>query len=265
MYNLINKEFKTKDKVIEFGRDLLKKYINQHIQGEDYDFFKDLIQYHDHNYNVNDIEFMEVKQTYDFNTGDYTAITLFVKFKKGKKSIPVSIPKCVANIAPIGRNENDVILPFGKYKGMNIKDVDIKYLEWLVESTYITKSLEIRIKNHIKYGFSPYTYNQLTTNDTFKRCLEYMSKELYFLIGYKLPEGGKALKIIGDIQGNYFKLLRERHKLIWYDSEYYVIVDQYYPDREPDQRVDMINSYQENKKRVGEIYKNYIDQNKNEL
>lgn len=265
MYIVNNKEFQTKDKVIEFGKSLLKKYINQHIQGEDYDFFKDLIRYHGHNYNINDIEFMGVKQTYDFYTDDYTAITLFVKFKKEKKPTAVSILKCVTNIAPIGRNENHVTLPFGKYKGMDIKDVDIGYLKWFAENTDITKSLEIKIKNHIKYGFSPYTFNQLTTNETFERCLDYMSKELYFIIGYRLKEGGKALKITKDMPTNYFTLLRKRHKLIWYDSEYYVIVDQYYPDREPDQRIDMVNRYEENRERAREIYKNYINQNNGDV
>ncbi|WP_228147344.1 putative quorum-sensing-regulated virulence factor [Acinetobacter baumannii] len=44
------------------------------------------------------------------------------------------------------------VLPFGKYKGIPINNVDISYVLWLLKQDNIDKSLKIALQNRLDQG-----------------------------------------------------------------------------------------------------------------
>jgi hypothetical protein len=158
MYKVNDVEFKTKELIKNFVKDILGNHINEPLQDKEYEFMKELVGYHDHKYNVEDvIEIMPVHQNVECNI-ILLKVTFVNKTNKWKnKPTLVSIERCIRGIAPYDVGIIDITLSFGKYKGMKISEInDNNYLNWLVNQPSLHKDLKIKIGQFLRYGFIPY-------------------------------------------------------------------------------------------------------------
>ena len=157
MYKVNDVEFKTKELIKNFDKDILVNHINEPLQDKEYEFMKELVGYHDHKYNVEDvIEIMPVHQNVECNI-ILLNVTFVNKTKKKNKPIPVSIERCIRGIAPYNVETIDITLNFGKYKGMKVTEInDNNYLNWLVNQPSLDKDLKGKIGQFLRYGFIPY-------------------------------------------------------------------------------------------------------------
>jgi uncharacterized protein (DUF3820 family) len=154
MYIVNNINFKTKEEVKKRSKDILNNNVGVSLVGEELNFFKDLIKNHQHKYNADDVVGIDVR----YIDGNQKLLGISVGFSKKDKvwSELVSIKRSIDGLTPINVVEMDFIIPFGKYNGMNIKDVnDEKYLWWVVHESNINVKYKIWVKQYMKYGFIP--------------------------------------------------------------------------------------------------------------
>jgi hypothetical protein len=154
MYKIYNIHFKTKSDIISFCEELIENSMGNQFENHLLEFFKEIIAYHDHNYDVNHI----ISILPIFNPNDqHKYMGLLVNFKIPKKrgykyeKQMISIKRCVKNIETIIDYENCYI-PFGKYKGSKLIEInDDNYLNYLLGwselSPYIRKCILKYIEN----------------------------------------------------------------------------------------------------------------------
>jgi hypothetical protein len=152
---IVNKiNFKTKLEIKNYVKDILNKRIGQDLSGDELEFIKELIESHEHKYDKNNVTNINVRYL-----GENQKIPgIYVEFttKNKVRSQFVSIVRSVDGLSPIGVVSMDFIFPFGKYKGINIKDVDDSdYLYWILNNSGINIKYKIWIKQYMKYGFIP--------------------------------------------------------------------------------------------------------------
>lgn len=166
MYKVHNKEFKTQKDIKDYLSNVVKNNDNKLIEGDDFIIFKELIQYIPAykdmrgeitemigrvRYNKLKIESYRV----DFNIHRlrYDRKTMYEDKKDN-----IYTGSMVEYVPPIKETTINYMFKFGKYKGMNIEDIDdMSYLYWVTsESSNINKADKILIKKFIRYGFIPY-------------------------------------------------------------------------------------------------------------
>jgi len=113
MYTVNNINFKTKEEVKKRSKDILNNNIGVSLVGEELNFFKDLIQNHEHKYNSNDVVGIDVR----YIDGNQKLLGISVDFSKKDKvwSELVSIKRSIDGLIPTNVVEMDFIFPFGKY------------------------------------------------------------------------------------------------------------------------------------------------------
>jgi hypothetical protein len=165
MYKIHNKEFKNKTDIRTFLIDTIKESDNQPILGEKFDIISESVK------NLLPIKRMngEITEITGRKTGTHNEIYVFditvykLKYNRKKtyeyKTERVYVGTIVDYAPPVKETTINYVFKFGKYKGMNIEDVnDINYLYWITSvSSNLNKTDKALIKKFIKYGFIPYT------------------------------------------------------------------------------------------------------------
>ena len=168
MYKIIYKEFKTKKELKDYCYEIYNNNLNTQLSGDILEFTIELLKYHYQSFTEHKFEFPDnsiIIPKYRPNqnviidlvveTSIYTPIK---KIFKKVKSTKYSIKNCVNNIPPYNPVTIEYVFKYGKYKGMNIRDInDDNYLWWLAnESNFLDTKDKIYINQYLKYGFIPY-------------------------------------------------------------------------------------------------------------
>jgi hypothetical protein len=94
MYKVNNQEFKTKKDVKDYCKSIVENNKYKVIEGDDFDFIKDLIKWHDHYaLKVNKL----VSMTSKHNKQMYSTLCIFLKYEDGTED-DLSYIHCINNL-----------------------------------------------------------------------------------------------------------------------------------------------------------------------
>jgi hypothetical protein len=167
MYKISDKEFKTKEKMREYLIDLIKNNYNVPLKERDFEIMKEFMTYVpsiDRYTKDRDGELTEIVginasdkvEHYRFNI-NIRRLKYGRKYKYENKKDYVYVGTIVKYVPPVNVPTIDYIFTFGKYKGVNIKDIsDDSYLHWLTSSDCnISKRVKGYVTKYLRYGFIP--------------------------------------------------------------------------------------------------------------
>ena len=166
MYKLYNKEFKTKE--------ILKSYLIETLDflndctlhsGDDFEIIKEGIQhipcYSEKAGDITKIMGGEIttkgnvtiwKIHFNVNRLKYKA-----KYKREDVWFTIYLNEIVRHVPPVKESTIEYVFKFGKYKGVNIKDVEEQYLRWISGPSSNLNPVEKKmITQYLKYGFIPF-------------------------------------------------------------------------------------------------------------
>jgi hypothetical protein len=166
MYKVHNKEFKSQKEIKDYLTYVVKNNDNKIIEGDDFIIFNELIRfipaYKDIRGEITEIvgvvkydKLMRESYRLDFNI--HRLKRGCKKTYEDKKDYTYT-GSMVEYVPPVKQSTINYVFKFGKYKGMNIEDVDdMNYLYWITsEDSYFNKEDKVLIKKFIRYGFIPY-------------------------------------------------------------------------------------------------------------
>lgn len=166
MYKIHNKEFKTQKDIKDYLSNVVKNNDNKLIEGDDFIIFKELIQYipayKDMRGEIthmvgrvlyNKVDVASYRVDFNVHRLKYNRKTIYED--KGYNTYTGSM---VDYVPPVKETTISYVFKFGKYKGMNIEDInDMDYLYWITgDRSNLNKSDKVLIKKYIRYGFIPY-------------------------------------------------------------------------------------------------------------
>ena len=166
MYKVHNKEFKSQKEIKDYLTYVVKNNDNKIIEGDDFIIFKELIVYIPAYKDMRgEITQMIGRVLYNkVDVASYRVDFIVHRLKYNRKTI-YEDKQCntytgsmVEYVPPVKQSTINYVFKFGKYKGMNIEDVDdMNYLYWITsENSYLNKEDKVLIKKFIRYGFIPY-------------------------------------------------------------------------------------------------------------
>jgi hypothetical protein len=134
MYKIHNKEFSTKTDIKQYTSGLLINNLGRTLVGDDDLFARELLRYHEHNYNIDKIVSISCR---NISNNAMLAPVFQMVNKRGTVS-QASLHTCI-NKMPDARNPiTEYVFSFGKYKGKSVEEVnDIPYLKWLLNKEII--------------------------------------------------------------------------------------------------------------------------------
>jgi len=166
MYKIHNKEFKSQKDIKDYLSNVVKINDNKTIEGDDFIIFSELIRYipayKDIKGEITEIvtrvkrdKLMRESYMVEFNIYGlkYARKTMYEDRKRFTYT-----GSMVEYVPPVKETTIDYVFKFGRYKGINIKDIDdMNYLYWITgESSNLNKTEKSLIKKFIRYGFIPY-------------------------------------------------------------------------------------------------------------
>ena len=166
MYKVHNKEFKSQKDIKDYLSSVVKNHDNKLIEGDDFIIFKELIQYIPAYKDMRgEITQMIGRVLYNkVDVASYRVDFIVHRLKYNRKTIyedkkeNIYTGSMVEYVPPVKQSTINYVFKFGKYKGINIEDVDdMNYLYWITsEDSYLNKEDKVLIKKFIRYGFIPY-------------------------------------------------------------------------------------------------------------
>lgn len=166
MYKVHNREFKTQKDIKDYLSDVVKNNNDKVIEGDDFIIFKELIQYIPAYKDMRgEITQMIGRVLYNkVGVASYRVDFIVHRLKYNRKTIyedkkeNIYTGSMVEYVPPVKQSTINYVFKFGKYKGINIEDVDdMNYLYWITsENSYLNKEDKVLIKKFIRYGFIPY-------------------------------------------------------------------------------------------------------------
>jgi hypothetical protein len=166
MYKVHNREFKTQKDIKDYLSNVVKNNDNKLIEGDDFIIFKELIQYIPAYKNMRgEITEMVGRVKYNkLNIESYRVDFNIYRLKYNRKTIYEDkkdftyTGSMVEYVPPVKETTINYVFKFGKYKGINIEDIDdMDYLYWITsENSNLNQNDKILIKKFIRYGFIPY-------------------------------------------------------------------------------------------------------------
>ena len=166
MYKVHNREFKTQKDIKDYLSDVVKNNNDKVIEGDDFIIFKELIQYIPAYKDMRgEITQMIGRVLYNkVDVASYRVDFIVHRLKYNRKTIyedkkeNIYTGSMVEYVPPVKQSTISYVFKFGKYKGINIEDVDdMNYLYWITsENSYLNKEDKVLIKKFIRYGFIPY-------------------------------------------------------------------------------------------------------------
>ena len=168
MYRVHNKEFYSQKEIKDYLASVVRANDNKPILGDDFILFKELIMYVPAYRDMRgEITQMTGRILYNIaNIASYKVDFIVHRLKYGRKTIyedkkeNIYTGSMIEYLPPVKELTSTIsyIFKFGKYKGMNIEDVnDMSYLYWVTgENSTINKAEKALIKKFIRYGFIPY-------------------------------------------------------------------------------------------------------------
>ena len=158
MYIILDKELKNKNEITNECRSIVEKNIDKELSGYDYDFIIEVLKNHP-NWETKSKNMISLKVQKDFYDKNYC---FFIYYKNGTCD-DVSYHYAIRNIKVDTDRKIDLIMPFGKYKGISIYEInDKKYLEWTLTIPNLTRDLKVKIGQYIRYGYIPFNPVALT-------------------------------------------------------------------------------------------------------
>jgi hypothetical protein len=152
MYKILEKEFKTKNDIINECRRIISDNHNKEIIGNDYKFIIEVLK-NDPNWKKKSLGLVSIKVMKDIYDKNYCLWLI----KENNLYQDISYHKSIRQIKVISSVNIDLILPFGKYKGKSIYDInDENYLKWLLDLPNLTRDLKVKIGQFLRYGYIPY-------------------------------------------------------------------------------------------------------------
>jgi hypothetical protein len=167
MYKIHNKEFKSKSDIKTFLIDAIKSSNGEPITGDEFNIISECIMYVP-NFRekkgeitkIVGVKVSEINETYKFNFNIHR-LKYRAKHTYEDKKDYTYVGTLVEFIPPVKESTINYVFKFGKYKGMNIEDVDdINYLHWITSGeSNLNKIDKGHITKYLKYGFIPYNKN----------------------------------------------------------------------------------------------------------
>jgi hypothetical protein len=165
MYRALDKEFKTKNEIKEYLIDLIMNNNGFPLKEKDFEIVKEVVKYVPF-VKEKDGEVTEIVGEHASANGKFDLHRFHINIHGLKKRTKYTYEdkKCLVNVGtivryvpPVNVPTIDYIFTFGKYKGMNIKDIsDNNYLYWLTsEDCSINKKVKGYIRKYLIYGFIP--------------------------------------------------------------------------------------------------------------
>lgn len=166
MYKIHNKEFKTKDDIKSYLIEVVyKQLINRTMDDDDFELVKECIGHVPRFKEVKD-DITKIMCERTLTKGDITIYKInFIvnklkygrKHKREDKLENVFINTLVSSVPPVKASTIEYVFKFGKYKGVNIKDVEEQYLRWISGPDSSLNPVEKKmITQFLKYGFIPF-------------------------------------------------------------------------------------------------------------
>lgn len=150
MYKINGLDFKNKNEIILWMRNIL---YNPHLIDDNIDTIIEIFSYHPNwtSKSKDMTHFSIASDKWSVNPCFYINYKNLCKddisFMKAINHIPVP-PKC---------GKSNYIIPFGKYKGKSIYDVDDKnYIIWLSNLEGLKRGDKVAINQYLKWGYIPY-------------------------------------------------------------------------------------------------------------
>ena len=166
MYKIHNKEFKSQKDIKDYLSSVVKNHDNKLIEGDDFIIFKELIMYIPAYKDMRgEITQMIGRVLYNkVDVASYRVDFIVHRLKYNRKTIyedkkeNIYTGSMVEYVPPVKQSTINYVFKFGKYKGINIEDIDdMNYLYWITsEDSYLNKEDKVLIKKFIRYGFIPY-------------------------------------------------------------------------------------------------------------
>jgi uncharacterized protein (DUF3820 family) len=136
-------KFNSKKEVFAYAKEIMKKYVNTTISGDDLDFMWELI--------IMNYPNPEVKNLYCANkicvkpshVYGQDSLWVWVIDNSGNEH-DVSLHKSIDNLKWEEIEIENDYLYFGKYKGKTVSEVikfDLEYLQWLLEQNWLNEGL----------------------------------------------------------------------------------------------------------------------------
>lgn len=152
---LINQEFfNNKKEIVEKCQNIIDRNIDKkEIIGKDKEFLLELFKYHpDCDEKLEELDFIFVDID---NWGKNNCF--WIKNKKGFID-DISYHYCIKYIPVNSEKRMDLKLPFGKYKGQSIYEInDNEYLNWLYnKSDFLDRGLKTKIGQFLRFGYIPF-------------------------------------------------------------------------------------------------------------
>lgn len=150
MYKIHNKEFKTKTEIKKYTSDLLINNLGKTLMGDDDQFARELIKYHEHKYKLENVVSISCK---DISNVEGRIVPVFLMtYKKGKSDDNVSLHRCINRIPTSDEPITEYVFKFGKYKGKSIEEInDSNYLRWALDNNvFYDKRLNNLIRQYLK-------------------------------------------------------------------------------------------------------------------
>jgi uncharacterized protein (DUF3820 family) len=151
---IINSEiFKNKEEITERCRQIIDKNKDKKKVGKkDLAFLMDLLSYHPNK----DEKLKDIKRVYVGMDSYGVHLCFWIEDKKGF-SDDISFHACIKHI-PFSENKKmDLKMPFGKYKGQSIYDIDDRqYLEWLYNADFVDRGLKTKVGQFLRFGHVPF-------------------------------------------------------------------------------------------------------------
>lgn len=152
-YIINNEIFKNKEEITERCRQIIDRNKDKKKVGKkDLSFLMDLLSYHPNK----DEKLKDIKRVYVGMDLNGVHLCLWIEDKKGF-SDDISFHSCIKHI-PFSENKKmDLKMPFGKYKGQSIYDInDSSYLEWLYNADFVDRGLKTKIGQFLRFGHVPF-------------------------------------------------------------------------------------------------------------
>lgn len=166
MYKVHNKEFKSQKDIKDYLSSVVKRHDNKLIEGDDFIIFKELIMYIPSYRDMRgEITQMIGRVLYNkVGVASYRVDFIVHRLKYNRKTIyedkkeNIYTGSMVEYVPPVKQSTINYVFKFGKYKGINIEDIDdMNYLYWITsEDSYLNKEDKVLIKKFIRYGFISY-------------------------------------------------------------------------------------------------------------
>jgi uncharacterized protein (DUF3820 family) len=152
-YIINNEPFANKEQIINKCRDILSANNGKNmICGKELEFLLALFQFHP----CKDDKLKNLKRVFVGIDLFETNLCFWLENNKGFID-DISFHSCVTNI-PFGENQKiNLKIPFGKYKGQSIYEVnDNDYLEWMYNLPDLDRGTKVKIGQFLRFGFIPF-------------------------------------------------------------------------------------------------------------